>query len=155
MNTVIIGIDPGASGGICQMFPNGSVELMAMPEKSELREFIYEEAQNAAMNQHQMIAVMEQVGGFIAGKPRPGSRMFKMGEGYGYIQGLLAMSQIPLHLVRPQKWQEGIPGVAGKKDNARKRALKEHAVRLFPKLKITLKTCDALLIAEWARLNIK
>jgi hypothetical protein len=96
------------------------------------------------------IAYMEQVGGFIAGNPAPGSAMFNFGDGYGYLRGILAALRVELRLVRPQVWQKGIPGIAGAVKGQRKRALKEHAARLFPHLKVTLKTADALCIADYA-----
>src|SRR5690606_26138113 len=97
----------------------------------------------------------ELVGGYVGGKGNTGSSMFAFGDGYGYMRGLITAYHIPLHLVRPQTWQKGIPGLAGNEKPQRKRALKEHAGRLFPSLKgVTLKTCDALLIAEWGRRNL-
>ena len=45
--------------------------------------------------------------------------------------------------------QKGIPGLQGVKGADRKRAMKEHASRLYPNSKITLKTADALLIADF------
>jgi hypothetical protein len=78
--------------------------------------------------------------------------MFNFGNGYGFIRGLLAANLIETHLVRPQTWQAGIPGLHGVKEKpARKRLLKEHAARLFPTAKITLSTADALCIADYAR----
>ncbi len=77
--------------------------------------------------------------------------MFNFGDGFGYLRGLLAMAGVKLVLVRPQQWMKGIPGAIGAEKSARKRALKEHAARLFPSLKVTLKTADALCLAEYAR----
>lgn len=148
---LILGIDPGASGGIAELWADGKAALFPMMDDIELRDYIGA----LAISTPDTHVVMELVGGFVGGKGQPGSHMFRFGEGYGYIQGLLAAHRLPLSLVRPQLWQKGIPGVAGQEKPARKRALKEHAGRLFPHIKgVTLKTCDALLIAEWGRRNL-
>jgi hypothetical protein len=80
--------------------------------------------------------------------------MFRFGEGYGFVRAIPFAYRVRVELVRPQTWQAGIPGLAGKKGVERKRALKEHAARIFPDTKVTLSTCDALLIGDWARRNL-
>ena len=58
---------------------------------------------------------------------------------------------LPVRLIRPQEWQRGIRRVADTKDAARKRALRDEATRIFPNVKLTLKTADAALIADYGR----
>jgi hypothetical protein len=152
MRTRIMAIDPGASGGIACIYPSGDVTAIAMPDDGDLRDEIAAFVEQAHAENETPVAYMELVGGFIAGNRLPGSAMFNFGSGYGYMRGLLAMARIETRLVRPQEWQTGIPGVRGQREKAiRKRALKEHAARLFPHLKVTLKTADALCIADFAR----
>lgn len=152
MKKTILAIDPGASGGIAELYPSGRVVASSMPDDVDLREQILSWDESADAEGFESVAYMELVGGYIGGNPAPGSAMFNFGNGYGYIRGLLAGIGIRLRLVRPQEWQAGIPGVRGNKDKAaRKRALKEHAARLFPDAKVTLKTADALCIADYAR----
>lgn len=148
----ILAIDPGASGGIVELYPDGRVTACAMPDDADLRDQIRDFARNAETEGQPAVAYLELVGGFVGGNPAPGSAMFNFGNGYGYIRGLLAAYLIETRLVRPQEWQTGIPGVRGQKEKAvRKRALKEHAARLFPAAKVTLKTSDALCIADFGR----
>lgn len=148
----ILAIDPGASGGVVELYPNGRVVAVAMPDDGDLRDLIEAFACSAHSEAEQAVCYMELVGGFIAGNKLPGSAMFNFGSGYGYLRGLLAANRVELRLIRPQQWQAGIPGVFGVKEKPkRKRALKEHAARLFPTLKVTLKTSDALCIADYAR----
>jgi hypothetical protein len=152
MTPRILSFDPGASGGLAELLPNGGVFACAMPDDADLRDYIDNLQKSASVEGDRVVCYMELVGGFIKGSPVPGSAMFNFGDGYGYIRGLLAAYRIETHLVRPQTWQVGIPGVRGEKDKAtRKRALKEHAARLFPSIKVTLKTSDALCIAAYAR----
>jgi hypothetical protein len=148
----ILAIDPGASGGVVELYPDGRAIAIAMPEDADLRDQIDYFARSAIYEGDQAVAYLELVGGFIAGNRLPGSAMFNFGSGWGFIRGLLAAYRIETHLVRPQTWQAGIPGIARVKDKpVRKRALKAHAARLFPTLKVTLLTADALCIADYAR----
>jgi hypothetical protein len=56
---------------------------------------------------------------------------------------------MPLRLVRPQEWQQGLSGVGKLKGPARKRALLAEAKRRHPSVKLTLETADAALIADY------
>lgn len=98
---------------------------------------------------------MEIVGGFVRGKDGSnvgvGPAMFNFGSGFGYIRGLVDAMRIERRMVLPKQWQAHIPGVQGIDKAIRKRMLKEHAARLFPRLKVTLKVSDALCIADFAR----
>lgn len=152
MSLRILAIDPGASGGLVELYPDGRALAVGMQDDADLRDTIRAFGRNAEIEGDRAVCYLELVGGFIGGNPAPGSAMFNFGNGYGYIRGLLAACLIETHLVRPQTWQAGIPGVRGEKERiVRKRALKEHAARLFPALKVTLKTSDALCIADYAR----
>lgn len=93
--------------------------------------------------------VMELVPPFVAGKNIPSSTGFKLGRSCGFIEGVLRGLRIPLELVSPKKWQAGLQGLKGVTGAPRKRLLRDHACRLYPTLKPTLKTCDALLLAHF------
>ena len=96
-------------------------------------------------------AYIEQVGGYV-GKAQPGSAMFNFGRNFGYILGICQALAFTVELIRPQTWQKAYPTRTTKTQNAtqHKRELKDHATRLFPTLKPTLATADALLILHHA-----
>jgi hypothetical protein len=100
----------------------------------------------------EVVCVLEEVGGF-AGKAQPGSAMFRFGEHFGFVKGVVQALGIRLVLVRPQVWQKGFGlGTAsscGTKSEW-KNKLKAEAQRRFPELRVTLRTADALLILEYA-----
>ena len=54
----------------------------------------------------ELVCVLEEVSGF-AGKAQPGSAMFRFGEHFGFIKGLIQALEVRLVLVRPQVWQRG------------------------------------------------
>ena len=78
---------------------------------------------------------------------------FKFGMGYGGLRMALVAAGIPFEAVSPQKWQKvmGIPPKKGETKTQHKNRLKARAQELFPSLKITLATSDALLLAAYAQ----
>ncbi len=147
----ILAIDPGASGGLVHYINSSTgneiVYAKKMPDDPDIVELIL----NFSKLEGERVAYLELVGGYVGGMGAPGSAMFNFGDGFGFLRGCLAMARVKTILVRPQKWQKGIPGCGGGiKGTERKRALKEHAARLFPDLTVTLLTADALGIAHYA-----
>ena len=77
--------------------------------------------------------------------------MFRFGEHFGFIKGVIQTLGVRLELVRPQVWQKafglGTASACASK-TVWKNKLKAEAQRRFPHLNVTLKTADALLILE-------
>lgn len=149
MKTVIIGIDSGASGGVAIIFPNGEAQASPIGSVSDLCEVFKDAIRHSEKSGYFIEAALEEVTGYIGGKPQPASRSFVLGKSYGAIIGLLIGLEIPFRTVRPQKWQSGLSGVKGLSYAQRKRKLKDYAVQMYPHLKPTLKTADAILIANF------
>ena len=152
MNT-FIAIDPGWSGGLA-VGQGGKVFCNAMPETlGDVFELIEEIAASARSEGHDPVCLLEEVGGY-AGRAQPGSAMFRFGEQYGFVQGVIRSLGLRLELVRPQVWQRSFGlGTASRCASRRewKNKLKAEAQRRFPQIKVTLKTADALLILDHAR----
>jgi len=140
---LIIGIDPGVSGGIGFVWTGFETTRYVHKMPNTDRDFcdlLAKECEGQAAK-----AYLEKVGGFIAGKPRPGSSMFKFGQSYGFIRGVLAGLKIPYEEVTPNTWMKAMQCQTG----GDKRISKQKAQQLFPTLKITNQTADAILIAEY------
>jgi len=151
MKTAIVGIDSGVNGGVCAIFPNGEAKASPIGSIAELCDFLTS-AHDISVRQNCLFQVfVEEVTGYIGGKPQPASRSFVLGKSYGSILGLLIGLSMPFRTVRPQKWQQGYSGIRGVEYSARKRKLREHAVMRYPQLKPTLKTADAILIADYGK----
>lgn len=90
----------------------------------------------------------------FAGRNMPSSAMATYAANWGFIKGAATYQGRRLVLVPPKAWQKAL-GLGGSKSHASKTAWKNHlkqrAEQLFPKLKVTLATADALLIYEAAR----
>jgi hypothetical protein len=145
----ILAIDPGAAGGLALNVDDHPATAVSMPATegdlvSLLREW--------GANPHDTVAVVEEVGGY-AGMPQPGSAMFKFGRNFGFALGVLQCLGVRVELVRPQKWQKGL-GLGRAADCASKaewkNKLKARAQQLYPHLKPTLATSDALLLLDYA-----
>ena len=145
---IYIGIDPGASGGIAILNQDGSVkEVVAMPDTPrDIYEFLLSYKEDSR-------CVLEDVGHGMPGQSSKATATFARHNGH-LEMALLALG-IPTEKVTPQKWIK-VYQLKKKKEqdkNEWKNILKAKAQSLFPQLgkKVTLKTCDALLIAEYAR----
>ena len=148
-----MGIDPGQSGGIAILRAVGNRQwsdgrdcrLYPMPTtEADVWDVFLK-------NCHTKMAVIERV------HSMPGQGVastFKFGMGYGGLRMALVASSIPFDEVTPRTWQKAV-GTSPKKSTESKtrfkNRIKQKAQQLFPKENVTLKTCDALLIALYCR----
>jgi len=146
-----IGIDPGVNGAIA-MYDGYDMWVVTFVD-STIGKVIAEQVQEAMTEENWQIKVyIESVHAF----PGQGvASSFKFGKSFGEAIGALDALKVPYELVSPQKWQKTIMGLPKKKDGPteHKRSLKKEADRRFPNAKPTLKTCDAMLIAEYGHKN--
>lgn len=142
-----IGIDPGKNGGIAVMGADGEVlDVVKMPgTPQDLLDFLEQYKDDS-------FCTLERVGGMPG---NGGSAMFNFGKGYGHLQMALLALHIPTEDVTPNKWEKTYQlGSSGKYTKTEwKNRLKAKAQQMFPHLgkKVTLATCDALLICEYGR----
>jgi hypothetical protein len=121
-------------------------------------------------------AIVEQVNAMPAGGKRKmgATSAFTFGKGVGMIEMGMACMDVSMRYETPQSWQKRIPGTPTKppldipahwtpaqaekaKDEAaarykaaRKQYYKEYAQRLYPHIKVTLMTADALcMLSAW------
>jgi hypothetical protein len=135
-----IGIDPGLSGGIAFVPATGTPWAFKMPETD--RDLVDLLSDNISL--HTATAMLE----LVHSSPQMGVKSaFTFGEGYGRLQAILTALRVPYERIRPQAWQKAM-GCLTKGD---KNVSKRRAQELFPTLKVTHATADALLIAEFNR----
>jgi hypothetical protein len=148
--SVLIAIDPGMSGGIAWQVDGGLPAVEKMPETER---DIADLLGDLVMNLEDHCAYVEDV---PIGMPGKGAASSKLNANAGFIRGVLAAHNVRVVMTRPAKWQQYFS--VGKRsgcasDTEWKNKLKQVAQRLFPALKITLQTSDALLLLEYARKN--
>jgi crossover junction endodeoxyribonuclease RuvC len=138
---LVLGIDPGYSGCVVSLHRetgevDGLINLSETPH--DIAEFVRARALSIDK------AYLEKVGAM----PRQGvSSTFKFGTSYGFCLGLLTSLLVPFEEVTPAKWQQVMKCRSG----GDKKITKAAAQRLFPRMKVTHKNADALLIAEYGR----
>ena len=148
---IVIGVDPGKSGGIAWIDETGKACVEKMPDTlKDLWELIEKDILHATGNLHfgnstrNCKAYLEQ----ISSSPQMGVvSAFTFGNGYGHLEMALTAAGIPFERVRPQAWQKAM----GCMSKGQKNVTKAKAQELFPHLKITHATADACLIAEYGR----
>lgn len=143
----IIGIDPGAGGGIAVKHDGLPTFAIRMPETvADLKDFLDRVLRDAPYLS--VLAFIEDVPKFV--RVIPGSAIAVLFRNFGRVEGVLTGLGIPYRLVRPQDWQKPLALTttrsACKTSGQWKNILKAEALRRFPRLKVTLATADALLI---------
>ena len=140
----IIGVDPGANGGIAWI-TDGKACVEKMPDTlQDLWELIRDITNHprSSLDGRKYKAYIEQV----SSSPQMGVvSSFSFGRGYGNLEMALTAAGIPFERVRPQVWQKAL-GCMTKGD---KNVSKRKAQELFPDRKVTHATADALLIAYY------
>jgi len=140
-----IAIDPGVGGGIAYIDTDGSTHALPMP--GTLHDISKELHLLSRCTFGPVTVFLEELPKF-AGK-MSGSSMATMFRNYGRIEGLLAAYGTRIEYLPPKKWQS-VLGLGDKKIHGPrwKAHLKGRAQALHPRLTVTLKTADALLILE-------
>lgn len=151
----LIGVDPGASGAVAILEPDGKlVQVFDMPVVEVVSGGKAKRRVSAEMlaselrlyNVHTTIAVVEQVGAM----PGQGvTSMFAFGQSFGMVLGVLAGLAIPTVTVSPATWKKALKLNAGK-DGARAKAAQlwpSHASE-FKRVKDDGRA-EAALIAYW------
>ena len=152
---IIIGIDPGVSGGISILENKKVIEVFDMPTmidgKKNKRQVNGSQVTNIIKeNVHtnkETIVVVEHVNAM----PGQGvTSMFNFGQSFGVIKGVCAALELPIFFVRPSKWKKHFELINASKDSSRTKA-----IEMYPKLsnqlskKKDVNKSDAILIARF------
>ena len=152
---IIIGIDPGLSGGIAVLDNNKVLELFDMPVMADgkknkkqlnsalLAKLIKEKTSNSS----ESAVIVEQVNAM----PGQGvTSMFNFGQTFGAIKGICATLELPIFFVRPSKWKKHFELINSSKDASRTKAIEMYP-NLAEKLskKKDVNKSDAILIARF------
>lgn len=169
MSRVFIGIDPGSKGFIAVDFGDREYDFLQLSGNgyNDIAEYLQNISRMAGGN---VVCCMEGIHAVYGSSAKA---TFSFGEVFGALQGILAASNIPYHLVPPKTWQKEIwiaqdkvykNGLNAKGELSRvvdnKPTSINAAKRLFPGvdfrrtekcLKIDDNKCDAMLICEYGR----
>jgi hypothetical protein len=136
-------IDPGASGGIVYTNDDGTnIRTIAMPDDIDQLCFALVPEQYGERK-----AYLEDLVKYT-GWAMPASAMAVYASNWGSVRGILKYAGYDLELISPKAWQNAIGMKRVKKEPKPqwKKRLQAKAQELYPTLKITLSTADAVLI---------
>ena len=159
----VIGVDPGAAGGLAAYIPNEKTKAVKMPKDiTELRDFFLYYAEN-----YKPIVFLEKLSvrpddvTAEGGKANLGKlyRIQKLMANYEHLKATIETTGIPFVMVHPMRWQTDLKlRERGKHEEKaeRKHRYQEKAGQLYPGVKVTLWNADALLLmhfGRWALVN--
>lgn len=156
----IIGIDPGASGGICVWRPNHNIKTVKMPKDlKELKEFLeYYQSITQPIVFIEKLNVRPDDVSIVDGKANMGKmyRIQKMMANFESLKATITYLELPFVLVNPMKWQNDLKlriKTQRKKEekSERKNRFKQVAGSYYPELNPTLWNADAVLIMHFGR----
>jgi len=146
----IIGIDPGANGGMVTYTVCGGVESVKMPKSvTDIRDYLQYIKEN-----HCPIAFLEKVG-TVPTDLKQGGKIFRMKElerNFNELKTILELLDIPFCMVHPMTWQSTLKlRKKNEEKTERKNRYKEVAQTLYKDVKMTLWNSDATLIMHFGR----
>jgi len=146
--TWIMGIDPGFSGGLAVLRPDGSVVAVEPFPSDEVgsARLIRSMADRAREQEATLVAFLESVN---AHKGWQAAGAFTFGRSVGAIRATLALEGIPTVEAAPSRWMRAL----GCLTSGQKSVTLRKAQQRFPKAAVTHRTADALLLAEYGRLT--
>ena len=159
----VIGVDPGAAGGLSVFIPGQNVKAVKMPKDvTELRDFFayYKDNFKPIVFLEKLSVRPDDV--VVQGDRAAMGKLYrvqKMMANFEHLKALIETSGIPYVLVHPLSWQTKLKlRVRGQHEEKadRKRRYRETAAQLYPCVNVTLWNADALLLlhfGRWALVN--
>lgn len=146
---LIAAIDPGQSGGFALLDDRGRGQAWPFPAtERDVFDLIDEFAARV------QICYIEAVHSMPPTMPGNTSRAsFSFGRNYGFLRGVLVSLKVPFIEVQPEKWKKvmGVTLTAKATRTDKKNLSKQLAQQLYPYIKITHSTAEALLLATYGR----
>ena len=154
----VIGVDPGAGGGLAVFIPDQKTKAVKMPKDiTDLRDFFAYYADN-----YKPIVFLEKLSvrpddiRTDGDKPNMGKlfRVQKMMANYEHLKAIIETAGIPYVMVHPGKWIAYLGlRLTGKQETKqeRKNRYKEFASKNYPEIQVTLWNGDALNILHFGR----
>lgn len=154
----VIGVDPGAGGGLAVFIPGQMTKAVKMPKDiTDLRDFFayYRENYNPIVFLEKLSVRPDDIKA-DGDKPNMGKlfRIQKLIANYEHLKAIIEAAGIPYVMVHPLKWQTAlnlrVRGVHEEKAD-RKRKYRGFAQANYPAINVTLWNADALLIMHFGR----
>lgn len=158
----VIGIDPGANGGIAVYVPGSPVKVIKMlKENTDIVDLLahYRDNYKPVVFLEKLNVRPDDIAVGSDGKPNMGKiyRIQQMLANFEHLKALIETAGIPYILIHPASWQSKLKlREKGEEKADRKRRYQQVAGTLYKEVKVTLWNADALLImhfGRWALMN--
>lgn len=161
--SAVIGVDPGALGGIAVFIPGQNPRVVKMPKDiRELADFFayYKENYKPIVFLEKLSVRPDDV--MVQGDKAAMGKMYriqKMLGNFEHLKAIIETAGIPYVLCHPLSWQTKLKlRVRGEHEEKadRKRRYADHAAKLYPGVKVALWNSDAILLmhfGRWALVN--
>lgn len=151
---MIIGVDPGMNGGIAWGFENKIYAEKMPTTPKDIYNFLYDLAFDADGHED-IVCYIERVGGYRPGNSGPAS--VKFARHCGHLEMALLALNVKYIEILPSKWMAYLIGkqkypksmTAAQRKRKRKNMIKAKVQGLYPDLRVTLATSDALGILNY------
>lgn len=161
LTNCVIGIDPGAQGGIAVYIPGQQVKVAKMPKDiAALRDFFQYYAEN-----YKPLVFLEKLSVRpddvrVEGDRAAMGKLYRiqaMMANFEHLKATMEAAGVPYILTHPLQWQTKLNlrkrGVKEDKSN-RKHRYQQYAQANYPGVKVTLWNADALCIMHFGRVMI-
>jgi len=149
MKIIYVSVDCGVNGGIAHQIDNGVAGAVKMPRETKPLKDHIDSLSKMALRK---IAVVEQVGAWVGDDPKKKMGIQKLRDNYTTIKIRLIDAGFEVIDVSPRKWMGDLYlERRGESKKDRKNRLKMFAASMFPHLKVTLNTADALCLLVWMK----
>lgn len=155
----VIGIDPGANGGLAVFIPGEQIKTIRMPKDiRDLRDFLqyYEDTYKPIVFLEKLSVRTDDIDMSQGDRKKAMGKLFriqKMMANYETLKAIIEAVEIPYVMVHPMRWQNALnlrlKGIKEEKAD-RKNRYKAKAEDLY-KIKATLWSADAILICHFGR----
>lgn len=157
--TAIVGIDPGTNGGIATYIRGKNPNAIKMPKDLQgIRDYLeyLKEVAFPLVFLEKLSVRPDDVdvsgGGVNMGKLY---RIQRMMAGYEQLKATISLTGVPFVMVHPMKWQNGLKlRQKGEDKQTRKNRFKDVSGELYPGIKPTLWSADAVLIMHFGRVML-
>lgn len=159
----VIGIDPGANGGIVVYTPGDIPKVAKMPKDvTDLRDFLkyYADTYHPIVFLEKLSVRPDDV--MVQGDRAAMGKLYRIQRlmaNFEHLKALVEIAGIPFVLCHPMTWQTKLKlRIKGQHEEKaeRKKRYKDAAAKLYPGVDVTLWNSDALLLmhfGRWALVN--
>jgi hypothetical protein len=145
-----LGVDPGKSGGVALLTPDGSAFVWKLPQTPKDQFDLFKDILTTSIvNLIPVVCCLEKISSYLPEDRKRIYGILKLKESYGVLRGVITAAGIPYKEVPPATWQKKLGCLTG----GDKKITYALAQQLYPKVKITHHVADAILIARYCSLT--